>query len=170
MKNKGLIRSTVLGLFSVLILVLGVFLFNRNITQNRTYGYTTGITNISQYVDELNANASSAAFVLQNLDEKDIDLIEGQKYKVTCNDESLTLSVLDSKTNEELDFTGNIITMNNNGITVKVDGLTQGNTYDINIEPSSQKKGYKSSFNKATIKLDYTDVLTASVAALFSSS
>ena len=166
MKNKVFIKSLIIGVFTVFILIIGLFVFKNTVTKEKTYGYSTGITNISQYVDEINANASSASFVLQNIDEKNLELLEGHRYKITCADENISISVLDAKTNDELSFKNNIVTMNKNGITVKVDGLAKGNTYDIKIQPASASRGYKSTFNEATINLDYTDVLTASISEI----
>ena len=167
MKNKGLIFRIIIGAFVAAILVVCALLFSNNTLFNKSFAYEVdAIKNIAEFVDETNENASSASFVLQNIDEKNLELLEGHKYRVSCEDESLTLSILDAKTNDELEYQNNIITMNNNGITVKVDGLTKGNTYNIKIEPVSSKKGYRSPFNEAIINLDYTEVLTASISSI----
>ena len=162
MKNKGLVIKVIIGVFVFLIAVITGLYIKNNLILNRTYGYETGITNISQYVDEANADVSSASFVLENIDPRNSESLNGNRVRVYSNDD-VELSFLNAQTNEEVPVNNNIITLDESGITVKVDGISKGNTYDIRIEPVENKKGYKASYKSSTITLDYTDVLSAYV-------
>ena len=164
MKNKGLTIKIGISIFVTLMLVLMVLIFKNRVVLNKTYAYDAeGITNIAQFVDEGNNDVSSASFILQDLDNETLELQENNKYKVFCNDENLTITLLDARTNDPISSDKGIFTMSTDGITVKVDGLEKNNKYDIIILPLQSNKGYKTTYSEATIELDYTDVLSASI-------
>ena len=164
MKNKGLTIKIGISIFVTLMLVLMVLIFKNSVVLNKTYAYDAeGITNIAQFVDEGNNDVSSASFILQDLDNETLELQENNKYKVFCNDENLTITLLDARTNDPISSDKGIFTMSTDGITVKVDGLEKNNKYDIIILPLQSNKGYKTTYSEATIELDYTDVLSASI-------
>ena len=164
MKNKGLTIRIGISIFVTIMLVLMVLIFRNTVVLNRTYAYNAeAITNIAQFVDDGNTTDSSASFMLQDLDNKTLDLLSDNTYKIFSYNDDITITLLDTKTNEELEYNNYKVKLTNEGATVKVDGLVKGNKYDIKIQPVSSNKGYKPVYSEATIELDYTDVLSASV-------
>ena len=161
MKNRRLRVALLFGIFSF-ILLIALILFNRKeVVLDNTVDYNNAINKIAQYVDELDQTNTSASFTLQTMDNKTLDLIEGNQYKIFSNNNNITITLFDPVTNDPITYTNNIFTLPANGVLVKVSGITRGNKYNIKIQPVTVGTGYKAIYKEVNIELDYTDILNA---------
>ena len=164
MKNKGLATKLIITVFALVVMGITAFYIKNSLILNKSFAYeSTGITGISEFYDAENNSVTSASFVLSDIDPITKETTVGNKVRVYSNNDDIELSFLNAQTNDELTIQNNIITLDDEGVTVKVDGISKGNTYDIIIEPVEAKKGYRPSYRSSKVTLDYTELLSAYV-------
>ena len=137
MKNSGLKKILITALFLVFLSVLIIFI-GSTIYKQKSFAYDNGMDNIASFVDE-NIDLNTISFILEDIDIVSKQNIENNSFKITCDDNNISLSFLGVLDNNEITSTDNTVTMPSNCIKVKVDGISKGNTYNIKIEPKIVK-------------------------------
>ena len=165
-KNKKLILS----IFILILIILSLIFILPNSKKLEKSLATIKKSFVSQTEKEIekidlsSTETYSVNLILEELDKSSNISLAGNKIKMSSNDDDLSFSyfTVSENTNVNTEADG-VVQVPSDGIKVKIDGIKQGKSYDINIEQKSTIDNYSSTFKNAVIELNAQDKIVAKV-------